>query len=134
MTSQENLYTILHCNETATVEELKRNYQMLAKRYHPDKNSGATNEIFQKIDQAWKVLRDPEKRKLYDASLMQNILEERPLIYAEIAVDDLNFDEEGVAHYPCRCGNVFLITKAEMCDNEVVVECIECTNCVSVRS
>lgn len=133
--SQENLYHILNCDQSATFEELKSSYQKLVKQYHPDKclnKDSISNERFQQIDSAWKILRDSESRKKYDATLLQEDLDERPLIYAEITTDELEFDSEGVAYFPCRCGSIFDINKTDLCDNCIVIECSECTNCIKV--
>lgn len=133
--SQESLYSVLNCDQSATFEELKASYQQLIKQFHPDKCSNKENascDRFQEIDSAWKILRDPESRKQYDATLLQEDLDERPLIYAKIAADELEFDSECVAHFPCRCGSSFVINKTDLCDKEVIIECSECTNCLSV--
>lgn len=132
--SQENLYSILNCEQSATFEELKASYQQLVKQFHPDKCFGKeiTSDRFQKIDKAWKTLRDPELRKQYDATLLHEDLEERSLIYAQITAAELEFDGQCVAHFPCRCGSDFVINKTDLCDREVIIECSECTNCISV--
>lgn len=64
----KNLYEILEVNENATQEEIKKSYRKLAKKYHPDINSGdpeAENK-FKEINGAYEVLGDKEKRKKYD--------------------------------------------------------------------
>ena len=33
-----NLYKVLEINETASLEDIKRSYRRLARKYHPDKN------------------------------------------------------------------------------------------------
>lgn len=115
--TQQNLYHVLNCDQSASFEELKTNYQKLVKQYHPDKCSdkeNTSNERFQQIDNAWKVLRDPELRKQYDATLLQEDLEQTPLIYAEITCDEVEFDDNGVGHFLCRCGSMFVISKADL--------------------
>lgn len=132
---QENLYHILNCDQNASFEELKSNYRKLVKEHHPDKCSGkenTSNERFQKLDNAWKILRNPEARKQYDATLLQADLEQRPLIYAEIVSNELEFDSDDVGHFPCRCGSMFVINKMDLCDNYIIIECNECTNCIKV--
>ena len=62
----ENYYTELGVNNNATVEEIKKTFHTLAKRYHPDSGSGNA-ERFKKINEAYSVLSNPEKRKAYDA-------------------------------------------------------------------
>jgi curved DNA-binding protein CbpA len=60
-------YKILGVNRDATLEEIKRAYWLKAKRYHPDINKSADAKlIFQKINEAYHILIDGDKRKHYD--------------------------------------------------------------------
>ncbi len=64
----KDYYKILGVSRNATQEEIKRAYRKLAAKYHPDKNKGnkEAEERFKEINEAYQVLSDPEKRKLYD--------------------------------------------------------------------
>lgn len=63
----QNYYEILGVSRDATQEEIKNAYRKLAKRYHPDSSGSQKNkEKFQKIQEAYAVLSDPEKRKTYN--------------------------------------------------------------------
>jgi molecular chaperone DnaJ len=61
-------YEVLGVSRNATEDEIKRAFRELAKKYHPDKNKGnkEAEEKFKEIVQAYEILNDPEKRKLYD--------------------------------------------------------------------
>jgi len=61
-------YSILEIEKTATIEEIKKSYRKLAMKYHPDRNKGdkEAEEKFKKINEAYSVLSDPQKRKQYD--------------------------------------------------------------------
>ncbi len=61
-------YSILEIEKTATIEEIKKSYRKLAMKYHPDRNKGdkEAEEKFKKINEAYSVLSDPEKKKQYD--------------------------------------------------------------------
>jgi molecular chaperone DnaJ len=60
-------YTLLGCSRTATETEIKKAYRKLAMEYHPDRNSAPEAEArFKDITEAYEVLRDPEKRAMYD--------------------------------------------------------------------
>ena len=66
-TTDKDLYETLHISKDATDEEIKRAYRRLARIYHPDINeSNESKKIFNNIRQAYDVLSDPNKRKIYD--------------------------------------------------------------------
>jgi DnaJ-class molecular chaperone len=62
-----NHYETLGLLNSATTEEIRRAYRILARRYHPDVNPGHKNEeTFRLIAEAYAILSDGEKRKQYD--------------------------------------------------------------------
>jgi curved DNA-binding protein CbpA len=63
-------YAILGLKEDASPEEIRRAYRKLALHYHPDRNRGdaGAEERFKAISEAYGVLIDPEKRRMYDLS------------------------------------------------------------------
>jgi curved DNA-binding protein len=60
-------YKVLGVARTATEDEIKKAYRRLARKYHPDvsKESDAENK-FKEVQEAYEVLKDPEKRAAYD--------------------------------------------------------------------
>ncbi|MDW8083892.1 MAG: DnaJ domain-containing protein [Candidatus Caldarchaeum sp.] len=63
----KDYYEILGVPRNATKEEIKRAYRRLALQYHPDRNkSPDAEEKFKEISEAYAVLVDDEKRRLYD--------------------------------------------------------------------
>ncbi|XP_074563500.1 dnaJ protein ERDJ3B-like [Curcuma longa] len=64
----KSYYDVLQVAKGASEEQIKRAYRKLALKYHPDKNPGneEANRKFAEISNAYEVLSDGEKRKIYD--------------------------------------------------------------------
>ena len=65
----KNLYVVLAVSEKATFSEIKKAYRALAKIRHPDK--GGSEELFQELNDANEILKEPETRAQYDEQLRQ---------------------------------------------------------------
>ncbi len=61
-------YDILGVKRDATVEEIKKAFRKMARKFHPDVNPGdkEAEQKFKEVNEAYGVLSDPEKRKTYD--------------------------------------------------------------------
>lgn len=66
--SARDFYKILGVPTDATINQIKKGYRGLAKELHPDKNKGdpEAESKFRDIGEAYEVLSDTEKRKIYD--------------------------------------------------------------------
>lgn len=64
----KDYYQILGVERDVSEEDLKKKFRKLAQKYHPDvaKDKPHAEERFKEINEAYEVLRDPEKRKKYD--------------------------------------------------------------------
>jgi len=60
-----NYYEILGVEKNATTEEIKKSYRRLSLIHHPDR-PGGSQDIFRKINEAYEILGDSQKRKMYD--------------------------------------------------------------------
>ncbi|MBO4404725.1 MAG: DnaJ domain-containing protein [Treponema sp.] len=65
----EDYYRILGIEKTASSDDIKKAYRKLAFKYHPDRNEGnpQAEEMFKKINEAYSVLGDEQKRAQYDS-------------------------------------------------------------------
>ncbi|CRG93869.1 DnaJ protein, putative [Plasmodium gallinaceum] len=80
------LYDVLGVQKNASLDEIKKAYRKLSKKYHPDKAKDKnSNNRFNEIVEAYEILSDDEKRKMYDyhglnaaKNLESNKMEEDP--------------------------------------------------------
>lgn len=68
MAAKQDYYELLGVARNADATAIKKAYRKLAKKYHPDTNAGdpTAEQKFKDVTEAYSILSDPEKRKLYD--------------------------------------------------------------------
>ena len=67
MAAKRDYYEVLGVSKTTPINEIKSQYRKLALKFHPDRNkSKDAGEHFKEISEAYAVISDPEKRKIYD--------------------------------------------------------------------
>ena len=68
MQSNKDLYKLLGLSRDASQDDVQQAHRKLIRKHHPDTNPGdhSAEERFKKIQQAYEVLSNPEKRREYD--------------------------------------------------------------------
>lgn len=68
MVKKKDYYEVLGIGKNASDQEIKKAYRKAARNCHPDSNSSDPHaeEKFKEITEAYEILSDPEKKKLYD--------------------------------------------------------------------
>jgi curved DNA-binding protein CbpA len=69
-----NHYELLQIAQDASPQELRQAFRRLSKRYHPDTTelpAGQAEEAFRQLQLAYLTLSDPERRRVYDHSLIK---------------------------------------------------------------
>jgi len=68
MGTKRDYYEVLGVGRNATGDEIKAAYRKLALKYHPDRNPGdkSAEENFKEAAEAYDVLRDAQKRYIYN--------------------------------------------------------------------
>lgn len=69
MATKRDYYEILQVSRSASADEIKKAYRKMAMQHHPDRNADnpEAESLFKEASEAYEVLADGEKRKIYDA-------------------------------------------------------------------
>jgi len=161
----ETYYSILGIPSDSTLATIRNAYTTLILTCHPDKvdnsintsssssitntkevsipsentttNTASSHDKFLKVQTAWEVLRDTERRRQYDEELLRLNIQLQQQYQIPIS-DDIPFtdftkkiiknNESSVQFsYPCRCGDLFILTKEEKEQNITLLDCNTCS-------
>ncbi|KAL4957524.1 hypothetical protein BDW69DRAFT_200802 [Aspergillus filifer] len=80
MVAETKLYDALGVKSDSSQDDIKKAYRKAALKYHPDKNKDDPKaaDRFKEVSQAYEVLSDPEKRKVYDQFGLEYLLRGGP--------------------------------------------------------
>lgn len=114
--------------------ELKKNYQELLLKHHPDKNGGKESETFLAVDRAWKILGDEKQRAVYDAELSNAKLEQEQdaAVWKTVSLSELELDND-IHFLKCRCGGAYQVDSQEIDDvkadgdKDILIDCDTCS-------
>lgn len=103
------LYNVLGTKQSSTAKELKKHHRQVVRQWHPDvcKEENAA-EMFMKVQRAYEVLSNPQKRKRYNAGLRLASRAKDPFIKAVQQLDDLIQVFSGTWQPPLRCGELLV--------------------------
>lgn len=140
-------YAVLGVSADADSPTVRAAYLHLARtvsvfliQHHPDKSAHAdTEDRIRLINAAYETLRDPSLHAAYKARrasyLAQHEQARMPRIADTVDVDALDAQGEGDdVHfvYPCRCGQQYVLTPAEIADGHEHVACTGCSEVIRV--
>ena len=69
--SEQNFYAVLGVGPSASQEQIREQYRVLVRKYHPDLHPGDANaaHMMEQVNAAYEVLGNPSERRDYDAQL-----------------------------------------------------------------
>ena len=139
MTDSKGYYAILDVGEKASYHEIKHSYRRLARKYHPDRNRSAhAEDMIKRINAAFEVLSDQDKRTEYDKTGFAAIYEPEPEPDIEVdttrtagpAQETVFSDLFGGTYYLDSCETlapkVFTVEKNKRVNPKAKVECETC--------
>ncbi|WFC96339.1 hypothetical protein MBRA1_002996 [Malassezia brasiliensis] len=138
MDAAVDAYAVLGIARDADAATMRAAYLRLARAYHPDKAAHAdTHERIRLINAAYETLRDPALHAAYEvrraAYLAQMDQTRAPRIADSVDVDALDVEGEGDTMrltYPCRCGQQYLVTPAEIAQGQAYFGCSGCSEVI----
>ncbi len=133
-----NYYDVLGVSDTASHEEVRAAYRVALLRTHPDKGSDAdvsgaeSRAAFLQVQEAWRVLGDPQLRYAYDERRMrEEDDDDSDFVNFEATLSDMQACEGGQYEYACRCGDAFALEQSDLpslrAEGALLLQCPSCS-------
>lgn len=138
-------YAALGVPLEASAEEVKAAYRRAALRLHPDKAAApdaAPAEDFLRVQHAWEVLGDPDRRSEYDRQLGLLAAQAEVQVNEHVQVQEMHLSRLDPSSaecltWPCRCGGTYCLLLEDVSDGrhseEVLVPCNTCSLYIAVH-
>ncbi len=100
-----NHYEVLGVDRHASADIIKAAYRVQAKKYHPDltANDPRSQQLMQRVNEAYAVLADPQKRRNYDLTL-RDPEPEPSVVYSRTTQPDTSYDDRPPTKQKRRAG------------------------------
>ena len=139
----ESPYTVLGVTQAASADEIRRAYQALARRHHPDRAGEEEAAAFLRVQRAYDQVREPNARWKLDVAERAARINAAGAAARVFDVDlgEMSFTEEvpsygdddvvegvvaGVWRYPCRCGDEYELHEDQL---EAGIQHLTCRSC-----
>ncbi|XP_065833053.1 dnaJ homolog subfamily C member 24-like isoform X2 [Oscarella lobularis] len=128
----KDLYETLGVSPEAHSRAIRKAYQRLAFQCHPDRlpaDAKAESRCqFQEVEEAWRILGDPEARRKYDSQRAEKS-KRRAFVAEVVRLSSMKYeDEERCYTWSCRCGDLYVLERDETeNDKSEIVSCSGCS-------
>lgn len=140
----DDYYELLNIADDASQEEIKKAYQILVLKCHPDKANSSNdtglemNDLFLKVQHAKETLFDVEKRKSYNRKLKeQNLKQVKGPLFSSETLETMDYDKDNQCFYfDCRCGGCYVLDLPDVDKSKqdtLYIQCDDCTFYIEVK-
>ena len=137
-------YDILEISVNSSREEIQKAFKKKLLSTHPDKFQTKKLHSLCHIQAAWDVLKDNDRRRAYDYSLLSGRgYSEKAVVYEEIHLVDMRCHQINGCNYTyiykCRCSGEFILSKSDadlLLSRQIrhlVLSCSYCSQCIEVN-
>ena len=139
----KNLYEVMGVANFSNVDELKQRYHQLALQHHPDKlgNNSNCSDMFQCVNEAWKLLQNEQEKKEYDVQLSEYLFcQQSEFIHDSFTVDEVATDwyiiDDDEYVYDCRCGGMYTVDIQDLqhLQHNFTVSCDSCSLLIRITT